>query len=256
MSENKELKPANTSITPEAENIKKKRDIKTIVSIVVAAQIVLAILLGIFLFKRSYTNGKNNTSEKIRKDAYESVYGATEQANHVSNRVTITLEGIREKADLEVLEVNSSYLYVSDEEDLQSKQTIWYSIPGRGSFTIDMRMAEYIVDNDRHQIHVIAPSPSITKFEERSEDIKPLFYKDERFTLWEGDGSVREGEQIAQRMMIKARTQMLKDLNMNRSYFQAAEDSATRLITSFIKALNPSIPDMKVTVEFKSSSAS
>ena len=246
MSENKTLQPSNAE---QQNNTKsgKKKDIKTIVMIAVAAQVVLAVLLGVFLFKRSYENGKNNTSDKIRKEVYNTVYEATEQANHVSNRVTVTLEGIREKSDLEVLQVESSYIYVSE----NGSKKIWYSIPGSGSFTIDMRMAEFIVDEERRQVHVIAPPPAITKFDERVEDIKELFYKNTDI----GNGSTQEGTRIAQQMMYKAHNQMVKDLEMNWSYFQAAEDSATRLITNTIKALNPSLPDIQVIVEFKNSSA-
>ena len=246
MSENRMIQPSNAD-QPNNPKPGKKRDIKTIVMIVVAAQVVLAVLLGVFLFKRSYENGKNNTSDRIRKEAYNTVYEATEQANHVSNRVTVSLEGIREKADLEVLQVESSYIYVSE----KGSDKIWYSIPGAGSFTIDMRMAEFIVDENRHQVHVIAPPPAITKFDERVEDIQELFYKNNRFI---GNGSVQEGTQIAQQMMYKAHNQMVKDLELNWSYFQAAEDSAARLIINTIKALNPSIPDIKVIVEFKNGS--
>ena len=248
MSENYQIQPSNEMLEKKPEEPKKKRDIKTIIMIVIAVQFVLAVLLGIFLFKRGYENSKNNTSEKIKTDTYNAVYGAAEQANHVSNRVTITLENIRERADLEVLEVESSYLYKSDATDKSNGLTIWYKIPGKGSFTVDMRMAEYIIDNERHQVHVLAPAPAITKFEERNEAIEELFYKDDRFIV---NGSVKQGTQIANKMLIAARQQMLTDLNINQRYFKAAEDSAVRLITNIIKALNPEMPDLKVTVEFK-----
>ena len=248
MSENYQIQPSNEMPEKKPEEPKKKRDIKTIVMIVIAVQFVLAVFLGVFLFKRGYENSKNTTSEKIKTDTYNAVYGAAEQANHVSNRVTITLGNICERTDLVVLEVETSYLYKSDAMDKDSGLTIWYKIPGKGAFTVDMRMAECIIDNERQQVHVIVPAPAITKFEERNEAIEELFYKDDRFIL---NGSVKAGIQIANKMLIVARQQMLTDLNMNQRYFKAAEDSAERLITNIIKALNPEMLDLKVTLEFK-----
>ena len=43
---------------------------------------------------------------------------------------------------------------------------------------------------------------------------------------------------------------MMKDLEANTEYMEAAKASTQKLITNIIKALNPSVKDLTVTVEF------
>ena len=239
--------PPEDTQKPAKSTARKKRNTKTIIWIAVVVELILAVILGRFLFKNSYERNKTKTVEDIRNAAYKTVYDATEKANHVSNKVTITLEGIREKADLEVLQVDASYVYTSDEEDKSRGHTIWYRIPGTGYFTVDMRMTEFIVDNERQHVLVRAPEPTITKFNENYEKIEELLFKGKTLVA---NGSIREGEEIAQKMVVRARIRMLKSLDTNISYYQAAKDSAKRLITNMIKALNPDMPNISVTVVF------
>ncbi len=229
------------------EDTKKKtpgKNITTIVAVVIVVQVVLAVLLGIYLFRRSYNDSKNNTSEKIRKDAYNAVYEQTEKANHVSNRVSIVLTDIQEKAELEVLEVESNYIYTEKEV---SGLNVWYRIPGTGTFTVDLRMTQFIVDGERLHVLVKAPAPAITQFRENMDGAKKLLYQDDRFLP---NGSVREGEGIALRMLSEARVEMIKSLEMNQGYYQAAKESAATLITSMIRALNPKIEGLTIEVVF------
>lgn len=226
-----------------------KKDVTAIIAAVLAIQIILAIVFGVVLFRRGYQNAKNETVDKIRKEAYDTVYGQTENAYHVSNSVEISLSGIREKADLEVLQVEASYLYITDEEDKERGQTIWFRIPGTGSFTVDMRMAEFIIDNERRYVLVRLPEPAITVFNEDYEHIEKLLFKDG----WISNGSIKEGEEIARKMLTQAHVRMLKRFEMTQAYYSAAKDSAVRLVTNAIKALNPGIPGITVEVVFNES---
>ncbi len=236
-----EKKPAQ-----ENKEAQKKSNVKTIITIVVVAQVFLAIFAGAYFFKSGYENAKTSTTNKIRQDAYDTVYDLTEGANHTSNRATIMLDGIKEKADLEVLQISTSFLYTSDDADKASNLTIWYKIPGTGTFTVDLQMTEFIVDAERHHVLVKAPLPAITKFKE--EKAERLEYKDDRFAPW--SGSIQEGEAIARKMLYKAHVEMMKDLEANTEYMEAAKTSTQKLITNIIKALNPSVKDLTVTVEF------
>ena len=239
---------------PETNRQKKKSDeasrknkILLIAAVVLVVQIILAVIIGKALFRSGYDNSKKSTSAKIRQDAYNTVYDITENANHTSNKVSIALDDIRERSDLEVLEVETNYLYVSDEEDRAKAQLIWYMIPGTGTYTVDLKTTEFLVDNERQHVLVKAPLPVITKFTE--EKARELEYRDDRFIF---KGSVGEGEKTARKMLYKAHVEMMKNLEDNTGYLEAAKDSAVRLITSMIKAVNPSLTRLSVTVEFLS----
>lgn len=252
MSENRNVQNPASNMPPqrpkkENAEIRKKKNVKTIITIVVVAQVFLAVFVGAFLFRSAYGKAKENTTKQIREAAYDTVYGLTENANHTSNRAAIALDGIREKADLEVLQINTSYLYVSDKEDQSKALTIWYRIPGTGSYTVDLQMTEFVVDSERNHVLVKAPLPVVTKFREELDKVEQLEYKDDRFIL---KGNTGEGEKIAQKMLYNARSEMVNSLESNREYMDAAKESARKLITNIIRALNPSIKDLSVTVEF------
>ncbi len=224
---------------------KKKSNVKTIITVVVVAQVFLAIFAGAYFFKTGYENAKASTANTIRQKAYDTVYDLTEKANHTSNRAVIMLDGIKEKANLEVLQINTSYLYTSDSADMANNLTIWYKIPGTGTFTVDLQMTEFVVDSERHHVLVRAPLPAITKFKE--EKAERLEYKDDRFL---NNGSIEEGAAIGQKMLYKAHIEIMKDLEGNTEYLDAAKSSAEKLITNIIRSLNPSIKDLTVTVEY------
>ena len=246
------LPDENKTPTPETKAPKKK-SLTKVVLIVVAIQLVLAILAGSFLFKRGYQIAKDSTAGKIREGAYNTVYDATEQAYHTSNRVSISLTGLQETADLEVLKIDTSYTYISDDEDKSRAQTIWYKIPGIGTYTVDMKKTEFIVDAERQIVIVNAPYPAITQFKEDYDNIRKLYFRDDRFL---DNGSIIEGENIARKMLVTAHVEMMKSLESNQAYNQAAEESARKLITNIIKALNPTMENLTVTVNFSDGSAS
>lgn len=231
------------------QDAQKKRNVKTIVIAVVVIQILLSVLAGAYFFKKAYQNAKTNTTNRIRQSAYDTVHDITEGANHTSNRASIYLDQIREKADLEVLQISTSFLYTSDEADQAKNLTIWYEIPGTGTFTVDLKNAEYIVDYERHHVLVKTPLPAITIFKEETDQINPLEYKDDRF-IPQAQGSIQEGEAIGRKMLDQAHVEMMRELTTNNDYLDAAKDSAQKLITNIIKAINSSISDLTVTVEF------
>lgn len=223
-----------------------KRGITGIIAAVIMLQIIIAVFAGTWLFRRGYERNKTNTANNIRKGAYDTVYNLTEEEYHLSNRVTITVKDIQEKADLEVLSIDTYYLYRSDEEDTAQNLTLFYKIPGTGTFTVDMRMTEYIIDNERRHVLVKAPAPAITQFRENYAGIEKLEYRKDGIL----NGSIKEGEETARKMLARAHTQMMKSFEMTQAYHHAAEESARKLFTMMIKALNPETPELTVDVEF------
>ena len=252
MNSNLPTAPADNKNVAQETNTAKKKSLIRIILIVVAIQVILAILGGSYLFKSGYQNAKNSTAGKIREGAYNTVYDATEQAYHTSNRVSISLTGLQETADLEVLKIGTSYTYISDNEDKAKAQTVWYQIPGIGTYTVDMKNTEFIVDAERQHVVVNAPYPAITQFKEDYDHIRQLFYKDDRFL---DNGSIVEGESLARKMLTIAHVEMMKSLEANKAYNDSAEESARKLITNIIKALNPTMKELTVTVNFGNGSA-
>lgn len=243
------INPDNRQNLPEErkQQQKNKKNIKVIIAVVLAVQVVLAFFVGRLLFINSYQSSKDNTVSTIRKSAYDTVYNQTEEAYHVSNRATVSLDGIREKADLGVLEVQSCYLYKSDDKDRSPNLSIWYKIPGTGTFTVDMRMTEFIVDNERQHVLVKAPAPAITQFRENYEGIEELRFQNNSFL---SNGSIKEGTELARKMLAQAHVQLVNRLEMTQAYYQAAQESATKLITNMIKAMNPDMSSLTVDVVF------
>jgi len=246
MSDYRPIPPVENNDATDAEP--KKKNIFVIVAVVLVLQLVVAFFIGRWVFKSGYENSKTNTATNIRQGAYNTVYNMTEEEYHLSNRVAISLDGIREKADLEVLSIDTCYLYKSDKEDKERNLILWYKIPGTGTYTVDMRMMEFIADNVRHHVLVKVPEPTITQFKENYGGIKELEYKNTSF--FPSNGSIAEGEEIGRKMLAKAHTQMMKEFEMTQAYHQAAQESATKLITLMIKALNPEIPDLTVEIQF------
>lgn len=248
MSENLPVQAPEERQETENKKSEKKKKVTLIISIVVVAQVILAVFAGIYFFKRGYQNAKTNTTETIRREAYNTVYDISEGAHHTSNRALILLDDIHEIAELEVLQISTSDIYISDEEDKSRQQTIWYKMSGTGTYTVNLQMTEFIVDNERQHVLVKAPLPSITKFKEGKPE--ELLYHDERFWPSQRNNNVEQGELTAQKMLFKARTAMMKSLESNDAYFEAAKNSAVRLITTMIKSMNPSMKNLKVTVVF------
>ena len=217
-----------------------KKNLKLIIPIVLAVQLCLSFLLGTFLFKNNYNNAKSQTEKQVRQNAYEKTYGMTEAAYHVSNQVNISIEGIREKADLEVLAVDTKYIYIHE-----GNPKVWYEIPATGYFTVDLAMSEFIIDNNRMHVLAKIPDPTIKNITEDYNNVNQLLFKDGVF-----NGSIQQGEDLARQMYLEAHNTMLKELSLNAYYFSAAQSAAEKLIVNMIKALNPDLQSMTVDIEF------
>lgn len=175
-------------------------------------------------------------------------YNFAEARNHVKNRGLISIESIQEKADLEVLKV-SDVEYITNEKT-EDKVTSWLEVPGTGVFTVNLSMGEFIIDDMRHYVLARVPKPEIKTYniDINQEKINILAYQNNHWFF--DNGSVDEGESIAQRQLSEAKTKIQEDILSNERYFEIAKSSAESIIKQLIRSLNENIPDIDIEIEF------
>ncbi|SCX32762.1 Protein of unknown function [Ruminococcaceae bacterium P7] len=175
-------------------------------------------------------------------------YNFAEAHNHVTNRGIINIESIQDKSDLEVLKV-SDVEYITNEKT-EDKVTSWLEVPGTGVFTVNLSMSEFIIDDVRHYILARVPKPEIKteNIEIESEKVKILAYQNNHWIF--DNGSVDEGEQVAQRQLSEAQTKIQEDVQSNERYFEIAKSSAENIIKQLIKSLNEDVSNLDIEVEF------
>ena len=115
-----------------------------------------------------------------------------EKTHHVSNRASISISNLKQIETLEVLKVWSvDYQINGKNGDRESNSNIigkilpssedesWLEVPGYGVFTVDLRAAEYIVDDERHYVLARIPKPELTEFTIDTKSIHSLLYKEQ-----------------------------------------------------------------------------
>lgn len=127
-----EIEKTENKLTPELQKStgKKPTRIKLPKSIKGSKKLVL-ILMGILnlffafdIFRAgtsalldSYQDTYNKEKDSAYEAQYNKYYEQAEKENHVSNRVAISLDKIKETANLEVLKVNDTEYVISENED-------------------------------------------------------------------------------------------------------------------------------------------
>jgi hypothetical protein len=209
----------------------------------------------------NYEPAKNAASEAAYDAFYQQSYKASEKAHHVSNRVAITIGTLKEKSDLEVLNV-SAVQYITPEEEAQKNiianvlQSLkdkvvgdpisWLEVPGNGIFTVELTSAEFIIDDDRQYVLIRVPSPTMQNFSLDYENVHILYFE-------EGGAfnrSDKVGANIAQEQLATAFQTMQSEIQSNQEYYNLAKENAINLLTALVKQLNPSLNNLKVEVEF------
>lgn len=77
---------------------------------------------GVDAAKHQYEATKNMYTEQIYTDYYQRSFNAAEAKNHVSNRTSITIGSLREKAELVVMKA-SDVEYVTDNYGVTNDKT-------------------------------------------------------------------------------------------------------------------------------------
>lgn len=179
--------------------------------------------------------------------AYEALYqGAYERAEskyHVSNRVLISLEGLEKVERLEVLEAGHVELITENRDDNTGNITAWLEVTGKGTFIVDLKAAEVLLDAEHRHVLVRAPRPELTDVT-ITQAVRKLFKDDFR------NGNYSEGVHLAVDQLNDATLRIQKSLMANQYIDQNARAAAVRSVSNLVKELNPDIPDLTVDVEF------
>jgi hypothetical protein len=197
--------------------------------------------------KNAYSSSFETEKNDVCKKFYDAAYKYSEEKYHVKNEATISITQVKETAELEVLQVSDTEYVVDD--DVQ----YWTSFTGTGVFTVNLKEAEYIIDNEREYILVRIPSPKFdTVTLESYKTYKPTngdnFFEEVAGTII--NGSTSEGVDLAREDIAEGQTMIENKIRTTQLYAQSARTSAESLIQELVKYFNPDVDDLTVEVEF------
>lgn len=191
----------------------------------------------------SFSAELEREKDEIYQDIYQWAYDRAERENHVMNVVSISLDGVRETSKLEVLRVSDTEYVIEKAENNAQNIESWLKIDGTGIFTVDLSLGEFITDAEHQYVLARVPKPALTDIKN---DVPQLIFS--RNDFW--DESYDVGENLTREQIVKGEA-MLRDKMTNNQFFrESADQAAKQFIASFIKRLNPDIPNLTVDVEF------
>ena len=209
----------------------------------------------------AFSDGVQDATDSVHQEFYDMGVKAGEEAHHVKNVIAISLGRIREKMDLEVLQVcDVGYIPYPDNDEKSFLNTIkasisrqypnnivsWLGVSAYGTFTVDLRASEFIIDNDRQYVLVRIPRPKLSNYHLDQDKVESLYFDDGGLVK----DSASVGQDIAQRHLQYAEGLLKKKAFSNQYYYKQACENAQSILESLIKQLNPKLPNLKVDVEF------
>ncbi|WP_028236454.1 DUF4230 domain-containing protein [Pseudobutyrivibrio sp. MD2005] len=220
------------------------------VSIIMVAVIIYLfngiVSAGVSTFASSYEDNFKTARDVTYDLKYNSYVDSAEKKYHVSNNVAIYIGELKEEQKLEVLKVNDIE-YVIDEEYGDAETIAWLEVPAEGTFTVDLRAGEYIIDNERAHVIVRLPEPVLGRVSIDYSNVEILLFKDDSLLK---NGSYSEGESLARTQLKEGEELIRKEFLSNESFLKSAEKSATSTIESLVKQLNPDVDGLVVDVEY------
>jgi cytoskeletal protein RodZ len=242
------------------DNVKKahkkhrKNKLKWVKTIMICAIIILIgvnSLIVTYAFQTAKNSAKNaySSSFEEKKDEvydwfHETAYKYSEEKYHVKNKATISITQVKETAELEVLQAGASVYNVNEEE---SRCTLY---KGTGVFTVNLKEAEYIIDDERQYVLVRVPSPKLGEVSVDDYEIYEPEYEGNVFQRFVFNGSSSEGVEMAITDRKEGQTMLENKIRTTQLYAQSARTSAESLIQELVKNFNPDVDDLTVEVEF------
>lgn len=216
----------------------------------------LMLLIALALFAGALSSGgkavaaafgtaKQTAQEETYSGFYEAGYAYAEEKYHVSNAVAISIAGVRERANLEVLNVSDVAFIVEDGQ--KGKEKSWLEVPGAAVFTVDLTAGEYLVDDARRHVTVRVPNPELSNLRIDYENVVHWLYKNNEVF---SNGSIKAGEDLARKQLNEAYQDLTKEIKGNQDFYLNAKSSAEALIKSLILGLNPEVTDLQIDIEF------
>ena len=194
--------------------------------------------------KEAYDSKK----DEAYQETYNNYVNMGEQAYHTSNRARISVSSAEEESELEVLTVSATVFVCN------AKKTIWEEITGACHFSVNLKAAEYIIDEDRSTVYVRLPEPGLEETVSLDEDSIQIYelQSDGKLprTVQNITSSIQGGISESMAMRKEAANQIHNDLKNDTDYPELAKESATTMISALIRELNPTIFNLKIVVDF------
>ena len=238
-----------TQETKEMINTKKKTK-RIICYIVLVFILIVTPFIGSSIMRSNFENRKNLQVSEIRSYAYNAAYEHNEKEYHVTNDVQISIGKLQTESKLEVLKVYDIEYEIYNDTNALGGNTIWLEVPGKGTYTVDLSISEFIADAARHYILVRVPKPKITQFSLDYANIVPLLADKSGFTRITDYSSYEYGIELAQQQLETASQEIQDELNANTKYYESAKTNTKTILEHLVKQVNPLIPDLIVEVEF------
>lgn len=196
----------------------------------------------------SYDESYNNTYSSTYNDYVADGYEAGYEKYHVKNEVNIYVGDIQECSSLEVLNVSDFDYAISYSSDNEEKIDSVFEVTMIGTYCVNMKLSEFIIDNKNKTVTVRVQRPELTDFISSYEML--YFEKNGNIIDSFDKGNYSEGEKFANNQIKKCTDLIKQRLKTNQENDRNAEEAAINTLTSIITRLNPEIPDLKVFIEF------
>ncbi len=198
-------------------------------------------------FAENYQTNKKEKAEEVEKKFYDFAYDYYESKYHTSDDMTISVDSLKNESKLEVLQVSDVKYVIEDENTNDEHLTVWTKIPGHSVFTVDLSLAEFIVDNARKIVTIRVPKPELDRFSIEYEKVENLKFVDGYF-----NESFSYGAELARKQLKTAGDEMKADFSVNQMYINSAKASAEKILTQLVQELNPGLPSNNIYIEFGS----
>jgi hypothetical protein len=222
--------------------------------IVLLALTILLIALSIFLWvdsigvgaralQKHYDDSYISAKDDVYQEWYDRSFDRAEKRYHISNRAVISIGNLEEAEKLEVLKANDVEFIIQNRDRSFGNITAWLEVSGEGTFVVDLKAAEFIVDNARQYVLVRVPYPELTNI--TIIDAVERWFKDD----W-SDGSYSQGIDLAIKQRNEASLRIQKSLMSNQYIYDNAKSVAKSTITNLVRQFNSEVLELTVAVEF------
>lgn len=218
-----------------------------------ALMLICAAAIGGKALESSYQAAR----EAAENEVYQTYYDWGYQNYRVTNEAKIQIDSLKQESKLEVLKVRDM-VYQLEEKDgneawwdavigiFTKEPTVWLEVPGEGVFTVDMKESEFIVDEERQYVLIRVPDLELSNFEIVYDDTKTLYYQDGGWM----HNAVGDGIDEVKSQVEAAQNQLMRNIQSNQQFYKAAKEATKRILTDWVKKLNPEMPELVVEVEF------
>ena len=231
-----------------------KKGMEPTIAIVLCIVMIFIIVLLLFntvsvgskAVAASYTDAYNEQRNVIYQEKYNTYKSSVEEKFHVSNKVSIHVENLREKGTLEVLKVSDVEFVIEDKNSNDGKVISWLMVPGEAGFEVDLKAGEYVVDNERAHVLVRLPYPELTDIKIDFANVQKILFKKDGIS----NGSYSDGEKLANQQLKQAELLISKEFTSNQNFYLNAQEAAISTMKALVKQLNPEVENLVVDVEF------